>query len=81
MSYLVGFITFYYPILLTFILVIFQAYFGKYGKLTYAIILPISFTILIKSLFWAHDFLVVLILGNFFFYLIAVVTYFTKLKF
>ena len=69
---------FYFPILLTIIFAILQSYFCKYGKLTYAATLAILFTVLIRSFFLEYSFLVYMIFGNFFFYLMVVVTFFTK---
>lgn len=76
-----GFINFYFPIFLTFSFIILQTYFSKYGKLIFTIILAIFFTILIRVFFLEYDFLIIMILGNLFFYTMAVVTFFTKPKF
>ncbi|KYG88877.1 hypothetical protein A0U40_14335 [[Bacillus] sp. KCTC 13219] len=81
MAFLQDLANFYFPIFLTFTFIIFQTYFSKKGKLKHALILAISFTILIQAFFLQYDFLVVLIMSNFFFYMMAVVTYFTRPRF
>ncbi len=70
--------SFYFPIFLTIVFAVFQGHFCKEGKLTYTIILAFSFTMLIKLVFIDYSFLAYMILGNFFFYLMAVTTYFTR---
>jgi hypothetical protein len=70
--------TFYFPIFLTVLFAIFQSCFCKKGKLPHTIILAFSFTMLINFVFMDYTFLVYMIFGNFFFYLMVVVTYFTR---
>ncbi|PYF08419.1 hypothetical protein BJ095_102185 [Ureibacillus chungkukjangi] len=70
--------SFYFPILLTIVFAVIQSLFCKHGKLFYAIALAIFFTVLINVFFVDYRFLVCLIWGNFFFYLMVVVTYFTR---
>lgn len=73
--------SFYFPIFLTWAFAIVQTYLSKFGLLMYSMLTASLFSGIIYFFFSDYDFIAYLILGNFFFYLMAVATFFTRSKY
>jgi len=72
---------FYFPIIVTVLLVFPQVYFVKKGYILYALILSLLFSISIMTYIKSYDFVVYAILGNTLFYLMVIAAYFTRPRF
>ncbi len=72
---------FYFPIILTILLVFPQTYFAKKGYILYATILSLTFTISIMTFIKHYDMVVYAMLGNTLFYLMIFAAYITRPRF
>ena len=71
----------YFPIIVTILLVFPQTYFVKKRKMSYTFLLPIIYTISIITYIHNYDLVVVSMLGNTMFYLMAIATFITRPRF
>ena len=72
---------FYFPIIVTVLLVFMQTYFVIKRYQVYALLLSIAFSIIIITYLKSYDLVVVCILGNILFYLMVFAAYITRPRF